>query len=122
MKRHRLLVAATTIGLSVPLMASLSGPAQAQSRYESAPRYQQWNRGYPQYPRLQAMRRVGWLAESVERAAIRLEQVTFIRRSALSWRERRALSRVQNLTAAASHFRAQVQTRPRDPEHTQNDF
>ena len=125
MKRQRLLVAATVIGLSAPFLASISEPAQAQSRYESAPYHRDdnsWNRGYPSYPRMQAMRRVRWLAENVERAAIRLEQVTFIRRSSLSWRERRALNRVQALTAAASHFRAQVQSYPRNPGHTQADF
>jgi len=68
------------------------------------------------------MRRVGILAENVERAAIRLEQDTFIRRNSLSWQERRAMRQIQALTGSASHFRAQVQSYQRDPSHTQADF
>ena len=70
MKRQRLLVAATVIGLSAPFLASMSGPAQAQGGYPS-PQYQHqssyeqhdWNRqgNYPLYPHMDAMRRVGWL-------------------------------------------------------------
>ena len=124
MKRQRLWVAATVIGLSAPLLASMSSPARAQN-YQSAPYSNRYDRNYgnyPSYPRLQSMRRVGILAENVERAAIRLEQDTFIRRNSLSWQERRAMRQIQALTGSASHFRAQVQSYQRDPSHTQADF
>ena len=116
MKRQRLWMAAAMIGLSAPLLASISGPAQAQS-YESAPyhRYDRYGNSsgnygnygygnYPTYPRMQAMRRVGILAENVEAAAVRLEQDTFIRRSSLSWgRYRVSLSQWIDRQSSQSH-------------------
>jgi len=134
MKRQRFLIAATFIGLSAPFLMSTTAPVLAQS-YPS-PQYQRpdhgpyddhgpnqdYGRGYPSYPRMQSMRRMNYLAENVERAAVQLEQDTFIRRDALTWQERRALGQIQALTGAASHFRAQVQSYQRDPAHTQADF
>src|SRR5262245_47008127 len=124
MKKQRLHVAAALIGLSAPILMAWSAPAVAQSY--GSPQYQRDNdwdrRGYPQYPTLQSMRRVSWLARSVGRAAMRLENDTFIRRSSLTYRERRALGQIQGLTRAASHFRGQVESYQRDPEHTQSDF
>src|SRR5882672_5199198 len=98
MNRHRLLVAAALLGLSAPLLAtSTSSPAQAQgygpdrsdSRYDQRYDQSQYDQGYPQYPRIQSMRRVGYLAQAVEGSAVRLERDTFSRRSSLTWQERR---------------------------------
>src|ERR1700752_4970190 len=110
MKRHRLLVAAAILGISAPLVAtSTSSPAVAQygndSYRDSSRGPDRWgDHGYPQYPRIQTMRRVSYLARAVEGSAVRLENDTFSRRESLNWQERRAMNQIRSLTSAASHF------------------